>query len=383
MATERSVASLAECPGKVVPNGFTIMTKVICVDESGRCNGPFFEQHFLESFNKKLLRKAGRSAQPKVTFDFADLTWADLLELLSIVGAMHYASTALSREVSFKVSEAAKSNDSVRHLIASGFFDLLRVFGIKANLPPPETTSPYSFFRFTNINNLGEKEYAGSLISKNVERYYPWLSDYQKLSFDRIVHEVLENSLEHAYGGLTSEVRPRMIAIRRFSKSFLEKNTAKKLGQQSYWLRDLLRTESGCDFLEICIVDIGVGIRASISEVLRDHVAGKLSREPLPAELDDLAALRFVLSPHKSTSSATEEGKGYGLYKFQDHVQAWGGLFLLRSGRARVIQSPASQSRDEKSNLAFFPGTQVRVLLPMKDRTMNVEYVLSKESELK
>ncbi len=363
-------------------DGFMTMIKVTCVDGSGRCNGPFFEQQFIENFNKKILQKPKHVTRSKFVFDFGEMVWADLLELLSIVGAMYHTSANLQQEVAFRVSESAKSNECIAHLNASGFFDILNVIGIKTKFPPPQTTSPYSFYRFTNINNLGEKEHAGSLISKNVERYYPWMSDYQKLSFDKIIHEVLENSLEHAYGTPTSDIHPRLIAIRKF-KAFEGKNISNRLVQQSYWLRDLLRTVTGCDFLEICIVDVGIGIRASINDVLRQHVANNLSREPLAAELDDLAALRFVLSPHKSTSSSIKEGKGYGLYKFQDHVQAWGGLFLLRSGRARIIQSPVSQSKDEKSNLAFFPGTQIRVLLPMMDRTMNIQYVLSKESGLR
>ncbi|HEX8178233.1 MAG TPA: hypothetical protein VF525_01685, partial [Pyrinomonadaceae bacterium] len=106
-------------------------------------------------------------------------------------------------------------------------------------------------------------------------------------------------------------------------------------------------------------------------------------REPLPAEITDLAALRFTLSGEKTTSSAVKEGKGYGLYKLKNHVQAWNGLFLIRTGRARLIYSPAAQKVDERDDLLYFPGTQIRVMLPIADRSMNVEYILSRESELK
>jgi hypothetical protein len=360
-----------------------IMKKITCTDERGKCNGPFFEDKFLPALNKRFLSKANLLRPSKVVFDFDNIKWADLLEVLSIAGAMFHLSNKLDQDITFRVSEFAKTQDTVNRLNASGFFDLLRAFGIGVAIPDPETTSPYTFFRFTNINNLSEKEAASNLISKNVERYYPWLSEYQKLSFNKIVHEMLENSLEHAYGVPTSGIRPRMIAIRRFSQKFLEYNASRNLAQQSYWLRTLLRTMTGCDFLEIAIVDVGVGILGTIREELTSYLADKLRRHPLPSELNDLAALRFALSQHKSTSSSVREGKGFGLYKFQDHVQAWNGLFLLRSGRARVIQSPTSQARDEQPNLAFFPGTQIRVLLPVTERSMNVEYVLSKERDLK
>ncbi len=360
------------------------MLKVKCVDKSGRCNSPFFEDQFLELFTNKFGRAASVLKSNQVVFDFDDVVWTDLLELMSVVGAMFYVSSSQDNKVSFHVTESPQSRKTIGHLSASGFFDLLRQLGIKAKTPELSTTDPYAFFRFTNISDYFEKEVARNLILDNVDYYYPWIAPSQRLSFDKIINEALDNTLEHAYNSPPLSVRPRMIAIRRFSSDFLSSNASYKLAQQSYWLRALLRYTQKCDFLEISIVDVGVGILERIRPELTRHIQSRtVSRAIIPSEVNDISALRFTLSGDKSTSSSIKEGKGYGLYKLKNHVQAWNGLFLIRSGRARLIYSPATLEVDERDNLRPFPGTQIRIMLPMADRRMNVEYILGRENELK
>lgn len=360
------------------------MVTLKCVDKSGRCQSPFFEGSFLPALNAKFGKTSKQTKSNQVVFDFGELMWADLLELLSIIGAMHNLSVIDGKKVTFQVSDSPKSKRSIDHLNASGFFQLLHNLGIRVTSPSITTTDPHAFFRFTNISNFYEKEDARKLISDNIDYYYPWMAASQRISFDKIVNESLENTLEHAYDKDAPSLQPRMIAIRRFSSEFLLKNPTSKLAQQSYWLRDLLRYAPMCDYLEISIVDVGVGILQTIKDQLIQHMKSHItSREILPSEINDIAALRFTLSGEKTTSSIVKEGKGYGLYKLKNHVQAWNGLFLIRSGRARLIYSPAAQTVDERNNLCFFAGTQIRVMLPITDRRMNVEYILSRESELK
>jgi hypothetical protein len=360
------------------------MSILKCVDEAGRCQSPFFEDTFLKKFNANFVDPSKSVKSPLVTFDFGELIWADLLELLSIVGAMHYLSIEQNKKVSFRMRHTSQSQKSIAHLTASGFFALLSNLHLGVKIPTISTTDPYGFFRFTNISDYYEKEEARKLISHNIDYYYRWMAPSQRLSFDKIVNEALENTLEHAYGASHRYVRPRMIAIRRFPSEFLTSNASRKIAQLSYWLRDLLRHSPGVDYLEITIVDVGVGILHRIREELTEYIQARIkSRKVLPSEINDLAALRFTLSGSKSTSSSIKEGKGYGLYKLKNHVQAWNGLFLIRTGRARLIYSPTTQEVDEKDNLRFFPGTQIRVMLPITDRRMNVEYILSRESELR
>lgn len=360
------------------------MSILKCVDEFGRCQSPFFEDTFLKKFNANFGEHPKSVKSPKVIFNFGELIWGDLLELLSIVGAMHYLSTEYDKKVSFKIANTSHNQKSIAHLTASGFLALINNLGFDVKVPPISTTDPYAFFRFTNVSDYYEKEEARKLISNNIDYYYSWMAPSQRLSFDKIINEALENTLEHAYDTPPSKIRPRMIAIRRFSSEFLSSNASKKVAHLSYWLRDLLRNAPGTDYLEISIVDVGVGIRRRIIEELTQHIQSKVeTRKVLPPEIDDLAALRFTLSGIKTTSFSIKEGKGYGLYKLKNHVQAWNGLFLIRTGRARLIYSPTTQEVDERNNLHFFPGTQIRVMLPITDRRMNVEYILSRESELR
>ncbi|HEU0143405.1 MAG TPA: hypothetical protein VFQ47_01350 [Nitrososphaera sp.] len=360
------------------------MPKIACVNRFGRCQTPFFEQQFLKAFYDRFLSKAQPLKSGSVIFDFNELVWADLLEILSIIGAMFHLSTQSNQKVALHISESAKSQKSIDHLAASGFFSLLSHLSIEVNAPEVTTDDPHFFFRFTNITDYYKKEEARNLILENLKYYYPEMSSTERFSFDKIVNEALENTLEHAYDSRPSGLRPRLIGIRRFPAKSLAAQSTQILTHQSYWLRDLLRHSKGCDFLEISIVDVGVGILANIRNELVPYMQSKLGRAVMPSEINDLSALRFVTSKAKSTSSYSKEGKGFGLYKLKNHVQAWNGLFLIRSGRARIISSPATQENDETDKLIPFLGTQIRVLLPVTtDRRMNIEYILSRESELK
>jgi hypothetical protein len=351
-----------------------------CSDQWGYCQGPFFERDFLSAFNR--VREARRSVAPRaIQFDFRQLRSADLLELLSIVCSACWIKRLPGHRVRFTFDERS---DAIDNLSAAGFFALLEKLGLRSGRSDLPTVTPEVFLRLATFDDWNGKERARAQVGDALRYYYDWMDANQLLSFDTIVNEALENTIDHAYDASTPEPLPRLIGIRRFDARLLGGRQAWRLPHVSYWLRELSRALPPCDFLDICIVDAGVGIAHRIGPVLKAKLAAATRTPVALVPLDALGALRFVLSAEKSTSAGSKEGKGYGLYKLKNHVQAWGGLFVLRSSTARVIYYPVAHRLDETSRIAFFPGTQVRVLLPiLPDRQANIEYVLGKDRDLR
>src|SRR5690242_1678589 len=111
------------------------MPTLKCVDNTGRCSGPFFEGQFLEHFNNTFNARVKTFKSPQVIFDFDEVVWVDLLELLSIVGAMSYISNTSDKKVRLNFTESHRSKKTINHLSASGFFDLINQLDIKVNPP--------------------------------------------------------------------------------------------------------------------------------------------------------------------------------------------------------------------------------------------------------
>lgn len=112
------------------------------------------------------------------------------------------------------------------------------------------------------------------------------------------------------------------------------------------------------DKLEIGIVDLGIGIRAS------------LTKNPEYADTpDDVAAINTALQPH--VSSTPERNSGIGLFVTRLLLRENGGLLLVRSGGGAVYAGveEGSEIRD-----VAFPGTLV-ALQARTDRPLDINRV--------
>lgn len=359
-----------------------MLTSLQCVAQDGRCTPRYFESSLLRRVNSRFLSRD--STPSKILLDLLRLRWADLIELMSVAALGWYLSRQFECPVSLRLPESSPHPLMAKALAGSGFPDLAARLGLQTLNTLNEGVDTYSFFRFTNVSDIPSKEKARNRLLGKLEFHYPWMKPSQLLSFDKILNEVLENLLEHAYSRPASNA-PRIVAVRRFNAHFLFQSSeteASRLSEVTYWLRELIRATNAADFLEIGMVDVGLGIRQTIAAALEAHVRATLTRDPIPAELDDLSALKFVLSPHRSSSVEGKE-RGFGLYKFKNHVQAWSGTFIIRSGRASILYNPATQKDEYRRHLRFFPGTQIRVLLPIHDRAKNIAFILRREASLR
>lgn len=101
--------------------------------------------------------------------------------------------------------------------------------------------------------------------------------------------------------------------------------------------------------VKIAVMDIGIGFRKSLS-----------GRFTLKSDLDaiDKALLQ-------GASRYEDEGRGHGLASVRRFVNQWQGRLSIRSGTARLSVIPAwMQGREQERGLAFFPGSQINILLP-------------------
>ena len=101
--------------------------------------------------------------------------------------------------------------------------------------------------------------------------------------------------------------------------------------------------------VKIAVMDVGVGFRKSLS-----------NRFKLRGDFDaiDKALLH-------GASRYEDEGRGLGLASVRRFVDQWKGKLSIRSGTAKLSIIPKwSRGRDQERGLAFFPGSQINIMLP-------------------
>jgi anti-anti-sigma regulatory factor len=109
----------------------------------------------------------------------------------------------------------------------------------------------------------------------------------------------------------------------------------------------------GKNLVKIAVMDLGVGIRASL--------APKYAAQS--ADWSDLSALGLAL--FEGASRYDDPGRGQGLSAVRRFVERWGGKLMIRSGSAQVaLNPPGNRHAPRPTKLTFFPGTQVSIVLP-------------------
>ena len=101
--------------------------------------------------------------------------------------------------------------------------------------------------------------------------------------------------------------------------------------------------------VKIAVMDTGIGFKMSLSE--------RFSLK------DDLEAIEKALL--HGASRYAEKGRGHGLAAVRRFVNQWNGKLSIRSGTAKLSILPAwAWGKEKEFNLAYFPGSQVNILLP-------------------
>ena len=145
------------------------------------------------------------------------------------------------------------------------------------------------------------------------------------VQFSVILSEVCQNIVEHAEG-------PGWVAAQSYN-----------------WTRRL-----GRHVAVIAVSDLGRGFRASLAD---EHA------ERFGDRWGDVTALEaaFLLG----LTRFPDVGRGQGIQQIRKQVARWNGLLSIRSGTARIADSPPwSRNPPVEEGLRHFPGAQINIILP-------------------
>ncbi len=161
---------------------------------------------------------------------------------------------------------------------------------------------------------------AGAILSRTL-RYPP----SAVVQFSVILSEVCQNIIEHAEA-------PGWVAAQAY-------NWKKRLGRH---------------VAVIAVSDLGCGFRASLEA---EHAARFGDRWGDATALE--AAFLLGLTRFADT------GRGQGIQQIRKQVGRWQGLLSIRTGTARIADTPEWSSRPPlEEGLARFPGSQINIILP-------------------
>ena len=136
-----------------------------------------------------------------------------------------------------------------------------------------------------------------------------------------------------------------IVALSEVCQNIIEHSETKGfVGIQKYHFQSMNK-----NVVKIAVMDIGIGFRMSLSE--------RFSLK------DDLEAIEKALL--HGASRYAEKGRGHGLAAVRRFVNQWNGKLSIRSGTAKLSIIPQwAWGKEREFHLAYFPGSQVNILLP-------------------
>ena len=154
-------------------------------------------------------------------------------------------------------------------------------------------------------------------------------------------HAILEKHLHYDERAINGFI----VALSEVCQNIIEHSETKGfVGIQKYHFQSMNK-----NIVKIAVMDIGIGFRMSLSE--------RFSLK------DDLEAVEKALL--HGASRYAEKGRGHGLAAVRRFVNQWNGKLSIRSGTAKLSIIPQwAWGKEKEFNLAYFPGSQVNILLP-------------------
>jgi hypothetical protein len=320
-----------------------------------------FENIFLREFKQVM-----ESRSENITFDLSHTRSADLMEAMALGIAAQYAISE-GRHVAFDVPTRARfaSSDTVRNFLQDWYLiGAWKRTGAEVPSPQYDTLDTERLLPVTDLADITLANLTQELRSR-IQFYFPTFPQNQVESLvDAIVFEASENALLHAYDPTAQPgTGCRYIAVRHVQA----RHTTPETDYKSYWIRTLQHLSPNSDFLEIIVADGGVGIYTRLHGAHQLHLKRNIpDRDLLEDETSEPFCIAWALSEHRS-SHLTGPRRGQGLFRIVSHaVNGWNGAFYLRTGTTRVACLPnLGQTVDHG---VLFPGTQIRVFLPIQNR---------------
>lgn len=337
-----------------------------------------FEASFVRDFQRQM---AGDS--PTLTIDFAATRWADLMEAMCIGVAASQAVNA-GKAVTFTLPFDSTESNALKFQTFVQNWYLINAWKRAGANVKEEQRDTISSSRLLPVMDLASTPLSALTqeLRSRLKFYFPELPAAQVESLvDAIVFESAENAIIHAYDepSLGRSVC-RIASVRRVQA----KAKTRENDYRSFWIRSLQHRYPDTDFLEISVVDGGVGIYRRLHSSHVRHLQRLVPyRDLLTAETSEAKCLLWALSEQRSTHLSGPR-RGFGLYRILSHaVDGWAGAFYVRSGGTRIVYLPDSEPAVD--SVPPFPGTQIRVFLPLHNRQgyigeVNVRLAKAQES---
>ena len=259
-------------------------------------------------------------------FDLRRLRWIDPNGMLVLLAAGKVAAGAGSRPRIYLPG----NREVVGYLDRMGFHEAaLEVFEIgprstwqRRSRPSDVLLEITGITRNSDVHGVVERvqSRAGAILSNTLR--YPSSAVVQ---FSVILSEVCQNIVEHARG-------PGWVAAQAY-------NWRRRLGRQ---------------VAVIAVADIGRGFRASLEGRHAERFDGRWG---------DVTALEAAFL--HGITRFPDTGRGQGIQQIRKQVKRWQGLISIRSGSARIADTPSwSSKRSVEEGLRPFPGSQINIILP-------------------
>jgi len=136
-----------------------------------------------------------------------------------------------------------------------------------------------------------------------------------------------------------------IVALSEVCQNIIEHSEKKGfVGIQKYYWQNIEK-----NIVKIAVMDIGIGFRKSLSERF--------------AFENDFEAIEKGLI--HGASRYEDKGRGHGLSAVRRFVNEWNGKLSIRSGTAKLSMIPKwGRGKRKEMNLAYFPGSQINIILP-------------------
>ena len=177
------------------------------------------------------------------------------------------------------------------------------------------------------------------------------------------IHGIVGRINEKSAGILHGQLGLELSITGRFGMTLSEAcgNIVEHAGPLGGWVAVqtyAYRKRLGRRVVVIAICDAGVGFRQS----LESSPAHKASDR-----WDDSKALEAAVLRAVSRFRHGDEGRGQGLAQIRKFIAKWNGKLSVRSGTARLaIVPPWDEDEPMQEAMAFFPGSQMQIIIPEK-----------------
>lgn len=236
--------------------------------------------------------------------------------------------------------------------------EILRSKGIKKTIRLPESEEVLrylermDFFRFSGAYFLLDPPEPRFSSKYRRSSYSDVLLEITPIEKSNDIHFIVGRVKERAHSILAKHlsyderaINGFIVALSEVCQNIIEHSGARGfVGIQKYHFHNLNK-----NVVKIAVMDTGVGFRESLS--------GRF------AVKSDVEAIDKTLL--KGASRYADEGRGHGLAAVRRFVNQWNGKISIRSGTAKISIIPAwAWGKTKETNLTFFPGAQINVMLP-------------------